>query len=279
LQINNNFSKTKKGVRMRFITGLMAISVLAGSVLAQGDTMYIYSELSIYTGGVGWDGNGTAAGHAVETDTGTAYNGTAYINFDYTVAGYWAGFGIVWDGWMGSVDNTGYNALCIAHKGPTPPNTINIAFAYVDSAAYNAKGAKAVVFNGSTSWIAETKTYGDTVPRAPIRSMNFIISGTETSPPGNFKLDEIAFVNSGTGARMPVKVISKAEAALRTFIPTVNGTVSMSALSLNGSVLAQKNLKVTAGNSYQVPALMPTLSVPSVIQIQGAGVDKKIKNW
>jgi hypothetical protein len=271
---------------MRFKLAVTALVALAASVAAQ-DTMWIYSELALSVGNVGWARNATdtsAAGGAFEVDTGTTFNGSAYIDFNYTMRGWYAGYGIVWDNWNGSVDNTGYNGLSIAHKGPDSPLKVSVSFGYVDTTGGVDNLAKDIMsFPGSSSWIRETQTYGDAVPRAPIQMINFIVGGgggtTGTSAPGNFKLDEVAFVNTGTGARMPIKVISKAEAARRAFVPKVNGVVTMNTLSLNGALLAKKVFDVTAGTSYSIPALVSPAAVPSIINISGAGVDMKMKNW
>jgi hypothetical protein len=269
---------------MRFKLALVALMALVASVAAQ-DTMWIYSELALSVGMVGWARNATdtsANGGAFEVDTGTTFNGTAYIDFNYTMAGWYAGYGIVWDTWNGSVDNTGYNALSIAHKGPDSPYKISISFGYVDKDSIkNSKAKDIMSFAGNSAWARETKTYSDDVPREPIQMINFIVGGgsTGTSPPGNFKLDEVAFVNTGTGARMPVKMISKAEATRRAFVPKVNGVVTMNTLSLNGALLAKKMFDVTAGKTYSIPTLVSPTAVPSLIQINGAGVDMKVKSW
>ncbi len=231
-------------------------------------------------------------------DTGDTFAGH-YINFDYQFGnphpGY-AGFKIFWDYgscsfWMKPADS-----MVLWHKGPLPGHKVRMIWGQASAGCgtpinYQYFGE----FKSSTTWkreifgFPEKRNYGS-APDSPfvtkgLFELRFLIyndssSGniSETSEPGNLKIDNIYFIKNSTGViNHQLELIKKYDNS-RYFIPTVSGIVTLSIFSLHGDLLSRKHIDVIAGKKYEVNKFARRNSkLPSkrieCIQINGSGVN------
>jgi len=100
---------------------------------------------------------------------------------------------------------------------------------------------------------------------------------SNTSPPGNLKLDNMYFLKNSNPVKHG-KLLPQAVAGRSHFIPTVSGKVTLAIFSLQGEQLFKEAVNVTAGKRYNVSQFARNNSnLPAnwihCVQISGAGVN------
>ena len=221
-----------------------------------------------------------------------------YFTFDYQFTQGWSGFKIMWEDrdMLTPWDATGYDSLVIKYIGPLPTHKVDIFFgeppsryepAFLDSVGTLPPNYHATY--SSSAW----KTVALPLPPAPsgsdrtiIQEVRFIIHNIEgtslTSAVGNFSIDKIGLIKATSSG---IKNDSKGKSLTNNrlfFNPVISGTVALSLLSLNGKLLAYKQVSVLAGKQYSIKqfssANAPVFSSQvTIVRIIGAGVNVQEK--
>ncbi|MBN1306684.1 MAG: hypothetical protein JXA18_02115 [Chitinispirillaceae bacterium] len=167
------------------------------------------------------------------TDTGDAYDGE-YVNFDYQFSldtikiidefdsstvlysdyrpGY-AGFKIDWDDGACGFTLAKYKYLAFTYKGPLPNHKITVRFGYNSGCGSATFFQTMGTVNASATWKRDSIRIPDSVRNIPEKEkkdrsyyeMQVLINNVDpndspTSPPGNLKMDDIALVDTTSGA-------------------------------------------------------------------------------
>ena len=106
---------------------------------------------------------------------------------------------------------------------------------------------------------------------------------SDTSLPGDLKIDDMFFLKSGNGVRN-MKLAPEAASGLRYFVPTVSGKVTLAIYSLQGEQLYKGLADVAAGKSYNVAQFARDNSklpagVIRCVQISGTGLNITAKMY
>jgi hypothetical protein len=137
---------------------------------------------------------------AVEIST-DAYEGTNCIEFNYTLGGWWAGFGLAFNRWSSTIDIAGCDALSFAYKGPASGHVVSVSLGYSDDTSEKLTGS--VTPGGSTWQVAEYRIPA-TAATTGVVSINFVVGGAQTGT-GAFSLDNVQLVSTSgsTSRRVP----------------------------------------------------------------------------
>jgi hypothetical protein len=232
-------------------------------------------------------------------DTGDSYDGSEYINFDYQFSsdsiivkdqydtnhvlyrdaprpGY-AGFKTAWDGGLVGFFLARYKYLILAHKGPLSTHKVTVRFWYNNgdcgAASYNEFIG---TFDASSTWKVDTIPIPESFQNRPDSARNHMYyyemvviinninpNDTTSSPPGNFKIDNIRLVGcnpidtspkpqevkEGESATFRVATSRADSADALTFQWKKDGTDIIGA---NDSVYALASVKTADAGTYTV---------------------------
>jgi hypothetical protein len=243
-------------------------------------------------------------------DTGDRYDG-AYINFNYRFTadtlyvidkfggdtlyksyrpGY-AGFKIDWDNGVTGFSLAKYTHMIFAHTGPLPGHKVTVRFGYNGGCGTPTTFQTIGSFAASAVWKIDSIPIPDSIRNVPdsvVKARSYyelqvLINNAnpgdtnKSSAQGLLKLDDIGLAGRAAAAVAPGLRGARA-ASNASFIPTVNGSVRISAFSLKGGLLFTTAVEVEAGRSYTVSGFLKKhapVSPPEVrfVKIKGAGVD------
>lgn len=237
------------------------------------------------------------------TDTGNTYHGQ-YINFNYQFehntsnpvdSAYYnngfAGFKLFWDGGMHQWDASEYGAFHLAHKGPLPGHKVQLVWGWSSGCGTPINYEVVGSFKSSTTWVEENIPFPAGFNKIGIFELRFLVyddsttTTSQTSGPGDLKIDEIAFVNhQGAGVLRNGKTAAAAAIDKRVFVPAVSGKVTLAIYSLQGERLFKGLVDVSAGKTYSVNQFaLSNSSLPAsvvrCVQITGAGMNITRTLW
>jgi hypothetical protein len=153
-------------------------------------TQDVYTDANPLNAGVGWAGNGTAT----EISTG-AVEGVNCIEFTFTIADWWAGFGIAFNNWNTTIDATGYETLRMSIKGGGGLSGV-VGFGYGDGSD---TGQDGFGIPSTADWttvdIPLTHYTNQGYAVTDISSINIVMTGQSGS--GTFYIDDVKLVSTG----------------------------------------------------------------------------------
>jgi hypothetical protein len=222
-------------------------------------------------------------------DTGDTFAGN-YINFDYRFGhphpGY-AGFKIFWDYGVSSYWVSAYDSMMFWHKGPLPGHKVRMIWAQGSAGCgtpinYEYFGE----FKPSPVWKRESFAFPSGFVKDGLFELRMLIfndsgagSVSDTSPPGNLKVDNLFFHKKTAGVGN-AKVSPEARGTPRFFVPKASGMVTLTIFSVQGEQIFKEPVNVTAGKRYGVSRFarkysnLPVTSI-GCVHIVGAGVNIK----
>jgi len=256
-------------------------------------------------------------GQFTMVDTGAKLDGF-YVNFNYKFSkdsvflkqakgdtiyhcaprpGY-AGFKFYWDDgiaqlWPGQAD---MDSMILWHKGPLTGHKVKMIWAQGSAGCgtpinYELMGE----FKASADWkresfpFPEKRLYGSAPDSAFVRNGLFELrmliyndsaagSVSDTSKPGNFKIDNMYFFKKSTGVIRRFSPVTQFAGGPRFFVPKASGEVTLTIFSLQGEQLFKEPVNVTAGKKYDVGQFAGKYShLPAAwiqcVKITGAGVN------
>jgi hypothetical protein len=241
------------------------------------------------------------------TDTGDKYD-SIYINFNYQFTadtiiflhpydsneiylkdyrpGY-AGFKIDWDNGVTTFPVAKFSYLVVTHKGPLPDHTVTIRFGYNSGCGSPTTFNEIGSFSSSTAWKEDWIKIPDSITSIPEEQktarnyyeMQVLItnadpSGSSTSAPGNFKIDNVYLTNE-TGAVITLSKTSKFK-PYAVNIKTADQRIglgkkfsgrlkSIAVYDLQGNLLYKQ---VTRGNVVDLGGLKKVSSEVRVVKVQ-----------
>jgi hypothetical protein len=224
-------------------------------------------------------------------DTGNTYSGQ-YINFNYQFTHGFAGFKLFWDNGMTQWDATAYMNMSLVHLGPLPGHKVKMIWGYSSGCGTPITYQFMGEFNSSTTWKKEVIPFPAGFTQLGNFELRFLVyddstvTTTQTSAPGNLKIDDIAFTMLANGAGIHPNGKSKVTAAVdkKFFVPTVTGKVTLAVYSLQGEQLYKGLVDVSAGKKYSVNQFALSnanlaADVVRCVQITGAGLNISSKTW
>jgi hypothetical protein len=142
-----------------------------------------------------WAGDGQASPTTTIAEvSGDAPEGTRCYDIAYTVAGWWAGGGIIFGS---AVDFTAYDSLIFSYKGPGSSLSVSVGLAFTDGTDTGNDGRQ--ISSASTyTRIAIPLDYFSSYASKmnSVNGMNFIIGGVEGGVSGVFSFDDIQLAAS-----------------------------------------------------------------------------------
>jgi len=291
--------------------------VFGGSSIPPGKWMYtdeygqpLYSGIELvdtanlgppYTVGIGLHDDPELRDVGYDTTPTVMY----YFSYDYQFTQGWSGFKMMWEArdypWnaTGYTDIQGtfhyqpYDSLVIKYIGPLQSQKVDVYFgesydryspAFVDSIGTLPSNYHATY--SSDAW----KTVALPLPPAPaeadrtqIREVRFIIhnagdNSSLTSDVGNLSIDKVGLIWKSNTAIKATSNRQSLKSNRLFFTPLTNGAIALSVFSLNGKLLADKQVNVAAGKRYSIRQFASananvSASQVHLVRIRGAGID------
>ncbi|MBN2037382.1 MAG: hypothetical protein JW768_11615 [Chitinispirillaceae bacterium] len=217
-----------------------------------------------------------------ETDTGNVYDSNS-ITFNYQFTAGYAGYKIDWDHGATGFPLANYKGLVLAHLGPLPGHKVTVRWGYNEGCGSPTTFQTIGTFEASDEWKVDTIVLPDNLePTGNYYEMQVLINnvdagGSQTSPPGVLKLDDILLIKTIAGVTHKQK-LRPAVMNSRSFTPSSTGPVMLSAFSLGGELLFSRPVQVVAGKRYVIDEFVKSnVCCPSsqihCVKIKGAGVD------